>query len=191
MRPLSDLIQDLTSGTEEQAEMVIDELTQWGESAIDSLLDLLGSTEADHRWWAARSLAAFSEDRAVDGLIEALSDPAGAVRQCAALSLRLNPSPQAIPALCGLLDDKDRFLARLAGDALTAIGVAAIPSLADAMGSERPQIRIEAARSLARMKREETIPILFKGVDDPSSMVRHWVEEGLTELKIGMVFFQS
>lgn len=191
MRPIDILIEDLTSGNEEQAESAIDELTQRSEEAVKALTDLLKSDNADHRWWAARSLASFSDDRATEGLIQALSDSAPAVQQCAALSLRLNPSSHAIPALCNLLDDKDRFLARLAGDALTAVGEIAIPSLAEAMQSERPQIRIEAARSLARMKREDAIPVLFKALDDPSSMVRHWVEEGLAELNIGMVFFQS
>lgn len=186
---LDDLVHELLSGKEDHAEAVADELAQRGQPALQRLLEITHSDEAEHRWWAARSLALFTEDRAVDGLIELLADPDQSVRHCAALSLRLNPSTRAIPALSKLLDHKDRLLSRLAGDALTAIGGPSIPALAEAMKSPNAQVRIEASRALSRMHNSAAIPILFEGLNDPSGVVQHWVETGLSELGVGMVFF--
>jgi HEAT repeat protein len=191
VRSLDELVRELLSGDDERAEAVADELASRGEFGIQAVLNLLQSVHVDHRWWAARTLAGFSDVRAADGLIELLSDPEPSVRQCAALSLRHNPSPRAIPTLSRLLESVDRILARLAGDALTAVGSQAIPALGKAMKSSMPHVRIEAARALSKMQREETITILFEGIDDPSSMVRHWVEEGVTTLGVGMVFFDA
>jgi hypothetical protein len=40
------------------------------------------------------------------------------------------------------------------------------------------------------MQEPETIAALFRAIDDPSSIVSHWAEQGLEDLDIGMVFFE-
>jgi len=148
--------------------MAILPLSQMGEVALNSLVELLESSEPDHRWWAVRSLSKFQSPLVGNRLQRALSDSEPSVRHCAAMSLRHTPHPEAIPELIEALASKDRLLARLAGDALTALGEKAIPALAEAIQSPNPAIRGEAARSLAKMKNPETLPILYSVSEDPS-----------------------
>ena len=161
-----------------------------GEVALNSLIVLLNSSNPDHRWWAVRSLSKFQDPNASEALQRSLSDSDASVRHCAAMGLRHIPHPDAIPALVQALGSKDRFFARLAGDALTALGERAIPALAEALQSSNPATRGEAARSLAKMKNPETLPILYSAIEDPSSIVQHWVDEGFNLLGVGMVFFK-
>ena len=150
----------------------------------------LNSTDPDHRWWAIRSLSYFRSSLVGDTLASALSDPDPTVQYCAALSLRHTPSPQAIPLLINALGSKDRLFARLAGDALTAIGKEAIPALAETLQSSCPASRGEAARALAKMGIADVIAILYSAAEDPSSIVQYWVEEGFERLGVGMVYFK-
>ncbi|MGA9531633.1 MAG: HEAT repeat domain-containing protein [Anaerolineales bacterium] len=190
MAALEQLLSDLKSGDEDRAEAAIPALDVHGPQTIQALQQLLQSPITDHRWWAARALAEFPIDDARSALIRALDDPAGEVRQCAALALQHNPSPNAITPLIGALDAEDRLFARLAGDALSAIGADAVPALAEAAQHAEGRVRIEAVRALADMRQAEAIGPLFKAIDDPSSMVQHWAEQGLDALGIGMSFFK-
>jgi len=162
-----------------------------GDNAVERLLSLLEVDIPDHRWWAVRALAAFEQPAAQRGLCRALADRHhAAVRHCAALGLREHPTSEALPLLISALHDEDRFLARLAADALAALGKRAIPELHKASQSSTPAVRIEAVRALARMQEPETIAALFSAIDDPSSIVTYWAEQGLEDLGIGMVFFE-
>ncbi len=187
---LEALLAALTSADEQRAEAAVSPLVALGESALLPLLKMLDSADPDHRWWALRALATFDDDRARVALTRALQDPAPAVRQCAALGLRHRPSPQAIPALVAALADRDRLLARLAGDALGALGERALPALSEAARNEDPAVRIEAVRALALAQIKEAIPVLFDALQDASTLVCYWAEEGLTRLGVGMVFFK-
>ena len=170
--------------------MVILPLSQLGEVALNSLAVLLDSSDPDHRWWAVRSLSKFQSPLAGERLHRALSDSEPSVRHCAAMSLRHAPYPEAMPKLIEVLASKDRLFARLAGDALTALGEKAIPFLAEALQSPNPALRGEAVRSLAKMKNPVTLPLLYSVSEDPSSIVQYWVEEGFERLGVGMVFFK-
>ncbi|NIM93627.1 MAG: hypothetical protein GTO18_07940 [Anaerolineales bacterium] len=191
MQDVAALLEDLTSDDDQRAETAIEELSRIGEPAVQSVLDLAKSADPDHRWWALHALAALNTPLASQAFIGSLSDSDVAVRHCAALGLRHNPSEEAIPHLIDVLSSDDRLFARLAGDALTVIGKPAIPTLANALQSEDPALRGEAARALALMQDPETIPILFTAIEDPSGIVQHWVEEGLDRLGVGMAFFKS
>jgi len=153
------------------------------------LLNLLQNENADFRWWAVRALAAFDDERSTTSLIQSLADADLNVRQCAAIGLRIKPTPKALQALIVAMQDQDRLLARLAGDALTAIGSEAIHTLAEVLRQGNSAVRGEAARALAKMGDPATIASLFSALDDSSSVVQFWVEEGLNTLKIGMLFF--
>ena len=162
-----------------------------GEAAVAALLSLSESENPDHRWWAVRALAAFKQPTAQSGLCRALADQRHpAVRHCAAMGLRQQPAPEALPHLISALYEQDRLLARLAADALAALGKQAIPELQAASEASDHAVRIEAVRALAIMKEPEAAEALFGAIDDPSSIVTHWAEKGLEDLGIGMVFFE-
>jgi HEAT repeat protein len=187
---LQQRLSELTSGDDAQAEAAVPGLAEFGEAALDALLPLLESQVIDHRWWATRALSAFDHPAAWDGLRRSLDDPDSAVRQCAALGLRQHPIPSAIASLINALGDPDRLVARLAADALAAIGSVAIASLVKAMQSSNPGVRIEATRALAAIEKPEAIPALFAALNDPSPVVEHWAELGLERLGLDMVFFK-
>jgi HEAT repeat protein len=187
---LQSILIALTSGDDERAEAVVPQIASLGETAIESLLALLESPSSDHRWWATRTLAVIDHSKAQEGLQRALGDENPEVRQCATLSLRLNPSPSAIPILVNALHDTDRLVARFAADALAVIGPAAIQALSLSMASPDPAVRMEAVRALAAIEDPHAIHALFDALDDPSPLVSHWAEEGLERLGVGMVFFE-
>jgi HEAT repeat protein len=181
---------ELTSGDDERAEAVVPQVASLGETAVDSLLALLESPSSDHRWWATRALAVIDHSKVQDGLQRALEDDDPSVRQCAALSLRMHPTPSAIPALVNALHDTDRLVARFAADALVAIGTLALPALSQSMQASDPGVRMEAVRALAAIEDPNALHALFTALDDPSPLVCYWAEQGLERLGVGMVFFK-
>lgn len=191
MDHLAKLLAELTSNDDSRALNAVEKFAEFGDGAISPLLTLLQNENADHRWWVVRALAAFDGERSTTALIQSLSDSDFSVRQCAAIALRKNPSVNAMGALIIALQDQDRLLNRLAGDALTAIGSEAIPALAELLRTGNAAVRGESARALAKMEDQETIAILYSALEDSSSIVRYWVEEGLNMLKVGMVFFDA
>lgn len=191
MSGVSQLIGELLSGEEERAEAAALALSRQGEAALPAVLPLFDSPEGETRWWATRVAAAIPGRRASAAVAGALEDDDPAVRQAAALGLRLQPAPEAAESLARHLDDPDPLTARLASDALAALGPAALPQLRLSAGSSHPAVRINAVRSLALMKRNESIPDLFAALEDSSTIVRYWAERGLEDLGVGMVFFRA
>ena len=181
---------ELTSGDDVRAEAVVPQVASLGETAVDSLLALLESPSSDNRWWATRALAVIDHSKAQDGLQRALGDDDPNVRQCSALSLRMNSTPSAIPALVNALHDSDRMVARLAADALVANGASAIPALSQSMQASDTAVRMEAMRALAAIEDPDALHALFSALDDPSPLVCYWAEQGLERLGVGMVFFE-
>jgi HEAT repeat protein len=191
MKDLSGILDDLFSGDDERAEAAAQQIGQHGQAAVNPLLAILETRNADHRWWAVRALSHFDQAEAEEALCRALTDGDESVRQCAALSLRERPAPAAVPALIQILEDRDRLLARLAGDALAAIGNPAVNALIDAMQSSSSGVRIEAARALAKIENVQAAACLFNALDDPSPWVNYWAEAGLRKLGMEMVFFKT
>lgn len=189
MADVAGTIAELLCGDEVRAEAAATRLPSLGASALTSLLTLAHSPDGDSRWWATRALAGFQEPAVAPCLIERLSDPDAAVRQCAAVGLRVRPSLEALPALAGALWDPDPLVSRLAADALCAAGPEAIPHLQAALHSNYPRARLEAVRALAGLRHPRAIPSLFAALDDPSQLVQHWAEQGLEALGLGEVYF--
>jgi HEAT repeat protein len=190
MRPLSDLITDLNSGDDARAEAAALRFPEHGQAGLEALLVLHQSNDSERRWWATRALAKFQEELAHRALAYSLKDPDPAVQYCAALALRRARPPSAIRPLVTALGSADAMLARLASDALTAIGQSAVEPLAKAANSPEASLRLEAIRALSLMKEPETIPFLYEALEDPSPWVQFWAEEGLDQLGVGMRFFQ-
>jgi HEAT repeat protein len=187
---LETLISELNSEDDARAARALSQIPQYGEPALDFLLNLLDSSEPDERWWAIVALSGMDDPRAQKATIEALSDGDETVRQCAAAGLRQHPNPDAVPRLIAALGSEDRLLARLASGALAAAGPEVIPPLSETMQSDIPQVRIEAARALGQTGDADAIPALFAALNDTSAVVVHLAEVGLERLGVGMVFFR-
>ncbi len=186
---LQALLAELGSGSDERAQQALEHLAEQGESVLPWLLRQLQSKQPDDRWWATAALSLIDHPRAREALRRSLKDPDPSVRQCAAFGLRRLPSEQAVPELLEALADSDRLLARLAADALAALGDAGLSPLTEALRNPNPAVRIEAARALASMNDPAAIPPLFAALDDASPLVVHWAEQGLERLGVGMTFF--
>jgi HEAT repeat protein len=189
MLGLQSLLIEITSGDDDRAQKALQPLIKFGEDAISELGKLLTDSSADNRWWAIRALVEFSEVDITDYLLQGLEDSDIAVQQCAALALRQRPDSYAIPELIDLLDHHDRLLARLAADALTAIGKRSTQSLITVIEKGTQAARLEAVRSLAAICDQEAVSIFYKLLEDDSQIIQYWAEEGLKNLGLGMAFF--
>lgn len=189
MPNLQSLISSLTSGNDQIAENSVSQIAALGETALPALFDLMDSPDPERRWWALRALAVIPHPEVPPRLREALQDPDPAVRQCAALGLSQQPTAEAILDLITLMDDQDRLLARLAGDALIAAGNQAVPALIETLENGSQPARIEAVRALALIADKSAIPALFKAWQEGSAIIQYWAELGLDRMGVGMQFF--
>jgi len=189
MSSLDRLIGDLISGDESRAENAASQLAQLGGSAFPSLDALLNSSDADHRWWAVRTLAQMSEVDE-DGFIEALHDVSPDVRQAAALALVAHPTEKAAPALVRALNDDDAMMQTLAANALSAVGKAAVPILIEEFPQASASAKIHIMRVLANVRDPRAIPIMMKGMDEASAILHHWCEIGLQQMGLDMVYLK-
>jgi len=187
---LDSLLEDLNSGDDRIAERAVHQLPQHAEGALPALIAQLSSPDTDQRWWATAALAQIDHAEARSSIAHCLHDTDISVRQCAAFALRKQPTPEAVPDLIAALGERDRLLARLAGDALASLGEAAVSPLTIALRDKNSAVRIEAARALAAIDDTAVIAPLFTALDDSSALVVHWAELGLQRLGVGMVFYQ-
>jgi HEAT repeat protein len=186
---LDHLLEDLIGADEMRAESAASQLAQLGGSAIPALNALLQSSEADHRWWAVRTLAQMSNVD-VDCFIEALKDISSEVRQAAALALAAHPTEKAAPLLVRALNDNDAMLQTLAANALSAIGKSAVPILLDEFPQASSSVKIQMMRVLAEVRDPRAIPVMMKAMDDDSAILHHWCEIGLEQLGLDMVYIK-
>ncbi len=101
---------------------------------IDRLLDDLKSDNASTCIDAAFKLAEIKDDRAVDGLIEALQDPKPLVRNYAIFALAEIGNPRAMEPIVRMLNDSDIEVRSRAAWALGKIGDrSCMPALAAAL----------------------------------------------------------
>ena len=169
MLSLEPLFKDLTSGDEACAENAATQLGQLGDSVLPALNAMLKSSDADHRWWAVRTLAQMSEINA-DCFIEVLNDVSSEVRQAAALALAAHPAEKAAPALVRALNDDDPMVQTLASNALSMIGKSAIPTQLDAFPQASLSSKVHMMRVLAEVRDPRAIPVMMKAMDDDSAI---------------------
>jgi len=185
-----DLIKILTSGSDEEREVAVQELSGLGGAVIEPLAALLsGAQEADARWWAARALAEIGGQAVVGPLAQALDDAEPDVRACAALALGQIGAGSATAALAARLADDSTFVAGIAAAALTMIGTPAVEALATSLQAPQTHARLLAVRALGRIGDQQAVEPLCRLLDDPSYLVRYYVEEALEALGVGMVYF--
>lgn len=186
---LQDLLNELTSGSDERAEKVIPLLTELGTAAIPALLELTYSQSEDERWWAVHALAASPHTR-TENLLPLLNDSAPQVRAATALALSLHPHETAVSALIQTLADNDSMTAGLAGNALVKIGSPAVAGLLEVMNEAPLHIRIFALRALAEIRDHRAIPVLMKSMNEESAVLQYWAQTGLERLGLDMVYIK-
>jgi HEAT repeat protein len=186
---LDELLETLISGDDDNREAAAVALGRLGEAATEPLTSLLVGEDADARWWAARTLAEVGTDGAVLPLVDALGDPDPDVRACAALALGQIGDGVAVYELAARLADESAFVASIAADALSMIGRPAVEALADRLADRSPHVRLLAVRALGRIGSQSAIGPLFAVLEDPSYLVRHYAQEALEALGVGMVFW--
>lgn len=189
MDSLDGLLAALAAGDDQAAEAAVAILASSPIPPFAALAALYTHPDSERRWWAIRALSALAPPQGIPVLLNAIHDLDESVRLCAVLGLRENPHPSAVDPLIALLSDPDRLLARLAGDALIAIGSPATGPLLEAVISAGQPARLEACRALAGIGDPEAITILFKLLDDDSALLEYWASEGLERMGIGMSFF--
>ena len=184
------LITKLISDDDVQAVKAVDEISALGTSALPALFQLLGSPNPNSRWWAIRVLSAIPDPEVRLRQRESLNDPDYTIRQCAALGLSQQPDIDSIPDLIERTNDSDRLVARLAADALIAIGGPAVTDLISTLENGPQPSKVEAARALAVIGDTRAIPAMFAAWENGSALIRHWVEQGFERMGVGMQFFK-
>lgn len=190
METLGGFLDQLISGDDEAAEAAAARLPVYGPRAYDALVVLAGDDDTDRRWWALRAMANLYDRRVALQLVAALDDPDPAVRAVAARGLQEHPEARAVEPLLKTLGDPDSMVARLAANALIAIGRPAVPLILEAFETSPDQVRMEIARILALVGDTRAVSAFFRALDDESALIRHWVDEGLERMGIGMAFFK-
>ncbi len=188
MDELASLLADLTGGDDDRAEAAAARLPAFPVSVLDPLLE---SADADTRWWALRSLAEFpGGDDVFRRLVSALEDESDEVRQCAALGLCLHPQTQAVSPLIRVLSASGVMTAKLAANALIAIGPEAVPSLLEIVKTGTASAKMEAVRALAEIKDPRSIPTLMGVLEEDSAISAYWAEYGLDKLGLDMIYIK-
>ncbi len=180
---------ELAKLDDQRAEQAAQRLAAFGERALEGLTPLLASGQVDARFWAVRTLALLTGERAALLRLGALHDADREVRLCALRAMCEQPTPQAMGELAVNLGGADPMASRLAGNAFIRLGRQALEPLINALRDGNPQARIEAARALAELRQPEAIAPLFNALADSSTIVRHWAEIGLERLGQNYVFF--
>ena len=189
MSTIQSWIEDLVGGDEVRAEHAASQLGLLGSPAISGLEELLKSSEADHRWWAIRTLA-YMPDIHVNYFVDALEDVSSEVRQAAALALAGHPVEAAAPALVRALGDEDAMVQTLAVNALSAIGKPVVPILMERFPRASASEKIHSMRVLAEVRDPRAIPVMMKALEEDSAILHHWCEIGLQQLGLDMVYLK-
>jgi HEAT repeat protein len=190
MSELKTLLAELTSGDDERAETAVPRLQAHEGDALRVLRPLLADPNPDTRWWAVRAMVEIRDPQVPGLLVSAIEDEDMSVRQCAAQALRHRPVPSAVPVLISALGVQDSLLARLAANALIAVGEPAVPELIGVMENGKGRPRLEAARTLAIIGDPRAIPVLYAALSEDSAWMDYWANEGLERMGVGMVFFK-
>ena len=191
---MDDLFDAIASGDDERAERAVSVLsTVSGEQAVPALAGRLLETNADGRWWIARTLATLPSPQSAVTLIELLNDPDSDVRACAALALgelHAMAGAEAADALAAHLADASAHVAEVCTVALARIGAGAVPTLLRALQNGVPVERIRAAKALVSIESHEAIPALIHALDDEDAIVTHYAQDALERMGVGMVLLQ-
>ncbi|MEW6716915.1 MAG: HEAT repeat domain-containing protein [Chloroflexota bacterium] len=190
MSDIWELLGQLTSGDDDLAEGAVSKIILSAGEALPALQELLHSSSIDNRWWSVRVLSEIHDAAVPSLLCQALQDSSLEVRQCAALGLCRQPTPDAVSLLIPLLRSRDQVLSGLAVEALIAIGPLAVHPLMHVLRQGSKGERRLAARALAMIGDACSIPALCAALEDASPMVVYWAERGLERMGVGLLLYR-
>lgn len=173
---------------EASAQALLNRQDQFGEKAVDILIDLLKCSNKDIRASAALRFGRLRGDyqRAVFPLIEALKDEERTVRYCASESLSkiTITDKRAVLPLTGALKDESKDVRMHVARALGRIeDKRIVPPLITALRDHDSSVRCAASSSLGRSKDERAVEPLIDAMKDTDIQVQKTIIEALGRLK--------
>ncbi|MFU8837972.1 MAG: HEAT repeat domain-containing protein [Thiohalomonadaceae bacterium] len=145
--------------------------------AADVLMALMGSARRDGdpevRRAAMGSLVFSSSDRALETLVDGLSDEHWQVREEAAFVIgKLAPASAVEPLIGAMEDEYWQVRLKAAGSLGRLKNPLAIPALGAALAYEVSNLRKEAVGAMGEIASSEALPFLEKALEDPDPDVR-------------------
>lgn len=153
------------------------------EQVLGLALDVLEVGDFQDRWGVAKIFPKLGT-ATIAPLITILQDEAAdlELRWFAARILGEFDQPEVVPALVNLLQTaEDEDLSEMAAATLTSIGPSAIAALSGLLSEENS--RLLAVRSLAQIRRSETVEPLLSVVHDPQVTIRATAIEALSSFR--------
>jgi hypothetical protein len=189
-------IDNIAQEVAEEIESLIDEVTleQKKQSALGKTISKADDFKRDshlddadwhERFRALQQLEATEEN--LPAFVQAFHDEQVQVRRWVAARLASIKTTQSVEALCErLLNDPNVGVRRTAGDSLSDIGdVAAQSVVCQALGDANKLVRWRAARFLAEVGTEASLPFLEKAKNDSEYEVRLEVEAAINHITAG------
>jgi hypothetical protein len=135
--------------------------------AVETLIGLLDDKSNEVRWEATLALGEIGDPRAVGPLKVSLRDTDRYVRYGAAVALeKLHWSPADSGEYAFLLAGKQDW------DSLSSLGIASVDALSIATTDIERSVRINAIRTLGKIREEKAIPTIYRSLRDPDDQVR-------------------
>lgn len=124
--------------------------------------------------------AAVGDERAIDGLRDALVDPCSYVRKAAVFALAALAGRGAVEPLCAVLEDEDQRVREDTAMELGRLGdPAAVGPLTSALQDWVPAVRKQAVRALGMIGGKQAIEALTVALQDSDEGVREQAQEAL------------
>ena len=150
-----------------------------GPRATSFLVDLLEDPNPTLRGRAAYLLGSMGDPMAIGPLYTQLKDPDRDVRIQVIQSLCDLGDEKSLEGILELLETEDVGLADFVMQAAEKFGIRSAGPLRAALKAESPRIRGGAALALGRLRLPETLPDLFKSLEDRDISVRRSVVKAL------------
>ncbi len=185
VEPLITRLSDSNSNIRSNAAQALERLGATKEQIVAGYIEALDSSDLDVRRDAARILGELGNKRAVEPLINRLSDSNSNIRSNAAQALKkLNAAKkQMVVGYVEALDSPDLDVRRDAAEALGRLGnKRAVEPLIKALGDPNFCVREHAAEALGRLGDKRAVEPLIKALGDPDSYVRRDATEALGRL---------
>ena len=182
---LQPFLQAIAAGDDTQSEAAVAQLQPTAEPA---LLHLLRSGDGEQRWWAARALAHWGGESAVNPLAGALTDADPQLRAVVTVALgQLYARAPATVApvlaqVAARLEDEEGYVRQAATDALAHCGNDAVPLLAQVLRGDHQGARSRATAALRKIATMPAAAVLYQHLNDPNYLVRTYAYEGLDEM---------
>jgi HEAT repeat protein len=135
--------------------------------SVAPLIETLHDTNSEVRWQAAFALGEIGDARATGPLVTALRDPDKYVRYGSAFALaKLGWKPETAE------ERAFYFVGMQEWKALVAAGPAAVPALTGVLSDRDPEVRQQAVETLGTIGSDTAVPALMQGLADVNSEVR-------------------